>query len=110
MSGLWKAKGGAQPRGEEENLELLEVIQSARGKKYRVFLALQTTLVVVTVKGYDPSGCPLPSVPCHSIKHPEPIVCYIFQLDLTDGENFWVMEWSIILERHPLDSIEWRWF
>ena len=51
MSGLWKAKGGAQPRGEEENLELLEVIQSASGKKFRVFLALQTALVVVTVLG-----------------------------------------------------------
>ena len=33
MSGLWKAKGGAQPRGEEENLELLEVILSASGKQ-----------------------------------------------------------------------------
>ena len=51
MSGLWKAKGGAQPRGEEENLELLEVIQSVSGKKFRVFSALQTALVVVTVLG-----------------------------------------------------------
>ena len=45
MSSLWKAKGGAQPRGEEENLELLEVIRSASGKKYR----LPTALTAVTV-------------------------------------------------------------
>ena len=31
-------------------------------------------------------------------------------LDLTDGKDFVAMEWSIVLERHPLDLMEWRWF
>ena len=107
MSGLWKAKGGAQPRGEEENLELLEVIQSARGKKIK---GADCSSSCNSLRGYDLSVRPIPSLPCHSIKFPKPIVCYIFQLDLTDGENFWAMEWSMNLERHPSFSMEWRWF
>ena len=31
-------------------------------------------------------------------------------LDLTDGKYFVTMEWSMILERHPLDLMEWRCF
>ena len=31
-------------------------------------------------------------------------------LDLTDGKYFVAMEWSIVLERHPLDLMEWRCF
>ena len=31
-------------------------------------------------------------------------------LDLTDGKYFVAMEWSMVLERHPLDLMEWRCF
>ena len=31
-------------------------------------------------------------------------------LDLTDGKDFVAMEWSMVLERHPLDLMEWQWF
>ena len=60
MSGLWKAKGGAQPRGEEENLELLEVIQSASEKIQYVFSTADCSSSCNSLRGMI-----RPSVPSH---------------------------------------------